>query len=137
MSTRPRQPGPATPAPGKLALPELLDLDPGLKAGRVELVHLGREEDVDAGLLGDSGVALLVARVRGEVFVRPELRRIDEEAGDEKVVLGPGRTEEREMAIVEGAHGGDQADGSVARLRAQVRDRPYELHDRVASARTS
>jgi 3-methyl-2-oxobutanoate hydroxymethyltransferase len=26
MSTRPRQPGPATPAPGKLALPELLEL---------------------------------------------------------------------------------------------------------------
>ena len=53
---------------------QLLDVDPGLEAGRIELVVVRREEDVDAGVLGDARVALLVARVLGEVLARRELR---------------------------------------------------------------
>ena len=108
---------------------ELLDIDPGLEAGRVELGRVWSEEDVDAGFLGDLRIAFLVARVGREVLVGAELRRVDEEAGDDKVVFGPGRTEEREMALVEGAHGGYEANGSVAWLRPQVPDRPGDLHD--------
>ncbi|OLE31193.1 MAG: hypothetical protein AUG43_00805 [Actinobacteria bacterium 13_1_20CM_3_68_10] len=67
------------------AAAELLDLDPGLEAGRIELARLGREEDVDAGLLGDLGIAFFVARVPGEILVRAELRRVDEEARDERI----------------------------------------------------
>ncbi len=43
---------------------ELLDLDPGLEARRVDLLGGGGEEDVDAFLLGEARVALLVARRR-------------------------------------------------------------------------
>ena len=119
------------------AAAELLDLDPGLEAGRIELARLGREEDVDAGLLGDPGIAFFVARVPGEILVRAELRRVDEEARDDEVVLGAGRSKEGEMALVEGAHRRDETDGSVARLGAQAADRSDDLHARVASARTS
>src|SRR5207249_4153778 len=83
-------------------------------------------------------VALLVAWVGGEVLVRTELGRIDEEAGDDDVVLGAGRSEEREVALVEAAHGRHQADGSLAcYLAGGIGDRPDDLHERVASARMS
>src|SRR5439155_975927 len=93
---------------------ELLDLDPCLEPGRVELLGRGCKEDVDACCLCEFRVALLVAWVGGEVLVRTELGRIDEEAGDDDVVLSAGRAEEREVALVEAAHCRHQADGSVA-----------------------
>ena len=117
---------------------ELLDLDPRLEPGRVELLGGGCKEDVDARCFRELGVVPLVAWVGDEVLVRIELGRIDEEAGDDDVVLGAGRAEEREVALVEGAHRGYEADASVVCYQAGgIGDRPDDLHERVASARMS
>src|SRR5207245_9888007 len=59
---------------------EFLDLDPRLVAGRVDLVGGRDEQEVDAGVLGEAAVALLVARIRVEVGRLGELRRVDEQA---------------------------------------------------------
>src|SRR5439155_24784125 len=83
---------------------ELLDLDPGLEAGRVDLLERRREEDVHARVLRELRVALLVARVAREVLACAELGRIDEQADDDLLVLRTGRPEQREMPFVEGAH---------------------------------
>ena len=89
---------------------ELLDLDPGLEAGRVHLLERRREEDVDPGLLGEARVAVLVSRIAGEVLAGDELGGVDEQARDDEVVLLARGAEEGEVALVEGAHRRDEAD---------------------------
>ena len=54
--------------------------------------------------LGDRRVARLVARVRGEIGLLVELRRIDEERRDDGLVLGACGAEERAVAVVQRAH---------------------------------
>src|SRR5437588_238198 len=76
---------------------ELLDVDPGLVARRVELLDRGREEDVGAGLSGDARVPLLVPWVRSEVVAGVELGGVDEQAHDEEVVLVPRGAKQREV----------------------------------------
>ncbi len=49
------------------------------EARRIDLVERRREEQVGAGLGGQRRVALLVARVGGQVARRVELRGVDEE----------------------------------------------------------
>src|SRR5207247_8732823 len=109
---------------------QLFDLDPGLEAGRVELVCAWCEENVDADLLGEPCVAFLVARVAREILVRPELGRIDEEAGDDDIVLCASCPEEGEVAVVEGAHRGDEPEGSGRFSGTELCDRSNELHER-------
>jgi len=116
MSTRPRKPGPATPAPGKLALPELLQM----KARGEKIVMVTAYDAPGARLADAAGIDLILV---GDTAAM--------------VVLGAGRSKEGEVALVEGAHRRDEADGSVARLGAQVADRSDGLHTRVASASTS
>ena len=67
------------------------------RAVRVHLLDRRHEQDVDAGLLRDRGVAVEIARVRGEVLVRTELRRVDEQRHDDEVrrVAGRARISER------------------------------------------
>ncbi len=122
------------------AAPELADVDPGLVARRIHLLWRRREQEVDAGLLGERHVALLVARVAVEILSRAELGRIDEQARDDRVRFGSSRGEEREMPFVEGAHGRDEADlGEGLEGFANLGDRPDDLHGTgsaaVASAR--
>src|SRR5919201_1594708 len=62
---------------------ELLDLDPGLVPGWIELLGGRCEDDVDTRRLRERDVVRLVARIRGQILVRPELGRIDEEADDD------------------------------------------------------
>ena len=83
---------------------ELADVDPGREAFRVHLRSGRREEDVDARLLGELRVALLVSRVAVEVLVRAELRRIHEQARNDDVVLLACRGEQRQVTGVERAH---------------------------------
>src|SRR5204862_1365735 len=65
-----------------------------------------------------------------EVFRRPELGRVDEQRDHQRGVLPAGSADQRQMPLVEGAHGGYQADGPwrlAARL-AQLghgADRPH------------
>ncbi len=89
---------------------ELADVDPGSESLRVHLLGRGREEDVDARLLGELRVARFVPRVPVEVLAGPELGRVDEQAGDDDVVLGAGGLEQREVTRVKCAHRRDQAD---------------------------
>jgi hypothetical protein len=124
---------------------ELLDLDPGLEAVRVELLGGGCEEQVDPVLGGDRRVPRLVPWIPREVLAGAELRRVDERGGDDDVVLLPGRRDQGQMAVVEPAHGRDEPDGSPRteplQRRAQLGDggdRPHRTASdsvAVASAR--
>ncbi len=55
---------------------------------RVHLLDRRHEQHVDTLGLGRRRVALEVTRVRGEVLVRPELRRVDEQRDDDDVRRG-------------------------------------------------
>jgi hypothetical protein len=87
---------------------ELTHVDPRCVALRVHLVEGGGEQDVDAGLLGEPRVALLVARVAVEVLGGPELRRVHEQARDNDVVLFAGGGEQRQVPGVERTHRRDE-----------------------------
>src|SRR6266567_3272296 len=56
MSTRPRKPGPATPAPGKLALPELLEM----KRRGEKIVMVTAYDAPGARLADDAGIDLIL-----------------------------------------------------------------------------
>src|SRR5581483_6406047 len=114
-----------------------LHVDPGLVPLRVELAGGGREQHVDALLRRDRDVGRLVARVAAEVGLVVELRRVDEEAGDHRVALGAGGTEQCDVAGVVGAHRRDEADaGRALERRARLRDHARDPHGAVASAST-
>ncbi len=81
--------------------PELLDVNPRFVAGGIHLLGRRCEQEVDTRRLGGVRVALLVARIAGEVLGRPKLRGVDEEARDDDVALVAGRRKERNMAGVE------------------------------------
>ena len=119
---------------------ELGDVDPGLEAGRVHLLRRGREDDVDARLLGELEVTRLVAGVAAEIHGRRELGGVHEEAHDGGVALGARGGEQREVAGVQRAHRGDEADGAGAARRergAHVRDRPGDLHRSLQTSGSS
>ena len=113
---------------------KLFDLYPGLVARGIELLRRGSEQQVDTFLLGHARIALLVAWVAPEILAGAELRRVDEEADDDDLVLCPGGAEERQVPLVERAHRGNEADlAAAAELGAHLLDRPDRLH-RAASA---
>ncbi len=78
-------------------------------------------------------VAILVARIAREVGVVAELRRVDEEAHDDRLVLRASRAQERQVAVVERAHRRHEPDraGALRReLFAGLGDRPDDLSRR-------
>ena len=107
----------------------VLDVDPGTEAGGIDLGRARCEQDVDAFLLCDLGIARLVARIRGEVGCVAELGGVDEEGRDDELVLAARRAEERAMAVMQGAHRRHEPDRAG---ELELRDRPHDLH--VASA---
>jgi hypothetical protein len=118
---------------------ELLHLDPGLEAGRVQLVRAGRKQDVDSGLASEARVSRFVTGVARQVLVARELSGIHEQAHDHEVRLLAGRAEEGEVAIVERPHGGNESDrvaGNLRKRAMQLGDRSNRPHGAVASART-
>ena len=105
----------------------------GAQAERVDLAGRRREEDVGAGLGGQRRVAGLVARVGGEVGGLVELRWVDEQRHDDLVAGRMGAADEREMALVQGAHRRDEADAAPGAARpvergAELGDRAQGLH---------
>jgi len=78
---------------------------------------LNRREPA-AGLLQAGGVGFGCARVAGEVFVRAELGRIDEDAGDHAVGVLPGQRDQRVVTCMQVAHGRDQRDAQALALPA-------------------
>ena len=120
-------------------LAELADLHRRLKSRRIDLLRAGREEQVDAGLLGEVHVPLEIARIALQVFSGPELRGVDEEACDRHVALAGAGPKERQVSFVEGAHGRHQTDAHRLLARgherfADARHAADQLHGRVAFA---
>ena len=120
---------------------ELAHLDPRLESRRVHLVAVRREDEVDTGIGGGRQVALLVARVGGQIGALAELGGVDEEAHHDRVAFGARGREQREVAGVQRAHRGHEADRPLAgglELDPDLGDRARHLHATatVASART-
>jgi len=86
-------------------------VDEGRIAGRIHGCGGGSEEEVDAGGFQFGAVFVEGARVGGEVFGGTELGGVDEDGDGDGVVLGEGCRDEREMAGVERAHGGNETEG--------------------------
>src|SRR5207248_70279 len=84
-------------------LRESTDANARLFARRIHRRGIRREDDVDVEL-GD--VALEIARVLGEIFVRTELGRVHEDRTDDEVGPRARFADEREMTGMEGAHRG-------------------------------
>ena len=89
---------------------EVVDGDRGGMAVGVDLCHGGHEEEVDAMGRALGCVALGVAGVDLKVFVGSELGRVDEDGGDDEVVLVAGVIEQGGVAAVEVAHGRYESD---------------------------
>ena len=107
------------------------------KPWRVDLGGRRREQDVGAGVRGQAGVALLVARVGAEVGGVLELGRVDEQRHDDDVARRARLRHEREVPVVQGAHGRHEPDAAAVAARgrkrgAQVGDGAQGLHARLA-----
>ena len=59
---------------------EAFDRDIGDRARRIHLFHTGREEKVHAFFFQQCAIAIEIARILCEVFVRSELKRIHEKS---------------------------------------------------------
>ena len=93
--------------------------EPIAVAGRIHL-GIGRDEnDVHARLTAEQGVLPQVARVFAEIFLRPELRRIDVDTHDDAALRPdelPRAADEAEVAFVQIAHRRDKADAPAFAL---------------------
>ena len=65
------------------------------------------------GRLHLGGVTVGVAGIGVEVLGRRELQRVDEDRGGHDVAVGPGALDQRDVAVVEVAHGRHQTDGAA------------------------
>jgi len=90
---------------------EFVGVDPGEVLLRVHFDGVGCENQIDAEFFAGGGIGIEGAGVAVAVFVGSELGGIDEDGDDGVVALGAAGADEGEVAIVEGTHGGDQADG--------------------------
>jgi hypothetical protein len=129
-------------------LGEPADADRRVESRRVDLRDVGSEQRVDAEPGGDHRIALLAARVAGEIRRLLELRRVDEERDDHVVAVLARRAHQRLMAAVKGAHRRHQRDAAARSaggrdVRANLGDRAQRPHRaalasaRVASASAS
>jgi hypothetical protein len=87
-------------------------LDPHSRrgAGRVDGGDLGQEDEIAAGRGEARRIALLVARIALEVGRVVELRRVDENRDDDARSVLPRQLDQRQVAVVERAHGRHEAD---------------------------
>ncbi len=99
------------------------------KPRRIDLVGRRCEEQVDARLLRERGVARLVSWISGEVLGRAELQRVHERRHDDQIALGARGAQQRQMAVVERPHRWNEAHAQP-RVRRR-RKRPAKLGDRT------
>ncbi len=105
-------------------------LEPGLgrplgrdtrgEAVRIHHLQVRRPDQVDAGLGQRGKILAQVARIAREVLVRRELRGIDEDRHHDALGAPARQPHQRNMAVMQGAHGWNQGDGGAA--AAQVAD---------------
>ena len=85
------------------------------------VVDVGRPEDRAARRVQHRRVGRLAARIGGEILVRAELGRIDEDRGDDMVRAPPRLGDQRHMAGVERAHRRHEGDRAAAAREARRR----------------
>jgi hypothetical protein len=86
------------------SLCELLHVDPRLEAGGIHFLSRRLKDEIDACVLGDANVTLLVPGILFEVLCRPELSRVHEDADDDDVAFLPRRVEQGEVPAVQRTH---------------------------------
>ena len=74
------------------------------------------EDERGARLLAQLAVTVEVARVALEVLVGTELRGVHEVGDHDAVILGHGALDQALVALVQVAHGGDEAHGETLAL---------------------
>ena len=89
---------------------EAFDFDESCRAGGVELFDRGGEDHIRALGLGERTVNFKAAGINGEVLMGAELGGVDEDADGDLAAGGAGGADQRGVAGVESAHGGDEAD---------------------------
>ena len=94
-------------------LADLGDFHPGLKACRVDFLGSGEKQRADALALAEARIARIVARILLEVARRVELDRVDEDRDHDRVGAPPRIAHQREMPVVQRAHGRHQGDGAT------------------------
>ena len=100
------------------AIAKALDAYGGAKSGRIHLLGGGSEQNVHARLFAASAVGL---QMRADISRNPrraELFGIDKNRDDHGTRFAPRRFDQREMAGVQRAHGGHEADRRGPRSRA-------------------
>src|SRR5262249_61434617 len=87
-----------------------LDRDPGACPARIHVIHRWTENVV--GLFGfeQSPVFREVAGIPGEIFVGPELGRIDKNGSDHDITLSTRCLHQRDVPLMQGAHCRHEAD---------------------------
>ena len=101
-----------------------------VEARRVDLVHGRGEHDIHPRRLGPFEIATLVARVALEVRGLAELLGFTKIDIDDRRALRPRPLDERDVALVEPAHGRHEADGprGVGERRAELGSGADDAH---------
>jgi hypothetical protein len=78
------------------------------------------KEDIHALLFAQGAIGLERARIGGEILVGAELGGVDEEGDDDDIGVPPGDADQGEVALVQVAHGGHEADAPARFFRAAI-----------------
>jgi hypothetical protein len=81
-----------------------------LETGGIDLGHLGNEEDGGTRLQAQALIPFQVPRVVGKIFFGTELGGVHENGYDSRVAPGGALPDEGPVALVQEAHGRDEAD---------------------------
>src|SRR5207237_9360619 len=100
---------------------KLADLDVSAEARWVHFCLSRREDEIDALSAANLQVFLQWSWIARQVLVRPELRRVDENANDNEPGLGPSGPDQADVAGVQRPHRRHEADGQTARSRSRDR----------------
>ena len=91
------------------------DIDPGIETRRVNGGLGWREHQVDALLIQQVQVPFQISGVLGQVFLGCELAGIDEDGYRDRGIVGAGLPDQRQMALVQRSHSGNQTQGALDR----------------------
>jgi hypothetical protein len=89
---------------------------PRRKPVRIHDADRRRPDQIDALVRKFGGVRGPGPRVGGEVFMRGELRRVNEDRHDHPGGVPAGEAHQREVSCVQRTHGGDQGDARGCEL---------------------
>jgi hypothetical protein len=108
-------------------------------APRVHLLDGRGEDEVGARLLAQPDIPGLIAGIIRVVFAGAELRRVDEDGHDHGVGSFPRQPDQTEVALVQRAHRGHEADQAILgpqvfRGRLHVENGSDHLHGEKAAA---